>query len=192
MKSLTITLAIAFAAALLAATPAGAALQSGNVTLQAKLPAAVSAIGARFSPDGNTMYVTGASGLQIYDVSDAAAPWLLSVLPLPHFENEDVDVGRDTVVISNDPSFSTVGAIYLIDVSDPSTPSLRKTLVTKLPLGGATAGVQSTDNGHIANCIAGCDYLYTTGTEEGLTIYDIRDLDNPRYVKAFPMPIPKG
>jgi hypothetical protein len=46
-------------------------------------------------------------------VSDAAAPTLLSVLPLPHFENEDVDVGRDTVVIANDPSFSTVGAIYL-------------------------------------------------------------------------------
>jgi len=192
MRQLTIALACALTAALLAAAPAGAVLQSPNVTLQAKLPEAVSAIGARFSPDGNTMYVTGATGLQIYDVSDAAAPVRLSTLPLPHFENEDVDVGRDTVVISNDPSFSTVGAIYLIDVSDPSAPSLRKTLVTKLPVGGGTLGVQSTENGHIANCIAGCDYLYTTGTEEGLTIYDIRDLDNPRYVKKFTMPVPKG
>ena len=46
-----------------------------------------------------------------------------------------------------------------------------------------------TGNGHIANCIAGCDYLYTTGTSAGLcAIYDIRDLDNPRFVKTFPLP----
>lgn len=62
MRQLTIALACALAAALLAAAPAGAVLQSPNVTLQAKLPEAVSAIGARFSPDGDTMYVTGAKG----------------------------------------------------------------------------------------------------------------------------------
>lgn len=83
MRPLTIALACALAAALLAAAPAGAVIQSGNVTLQAKLPEAVSAIGARFSPGGDTMYVTGAKGLLIYDVSDAAAPKRLSVLPLP-------------------------------------------------------------------------------------------------------------
>ena len=46
----------------------------------------------------------------------------------------------------------------------------------------------NTDNGHIANCIAGCDYLYTTGTAEGLTVYDIRDLDAPKFVKTIPLP----
>ena len=93
---------------------------SSNVTLVNKLPEAVGAIGARFSPDGKLMYVTTAKGLHIYDVRAAAAPQRVGVLPLPHFENEDVDVGRNTVVISNDPSFSGVGAIYLIDVADPS------------------------------------------------------------------------
>ena len=121
-----------------------------------------------------------------------AAPRRVSVLPLPHFENEDVDVGRNTVVISNDPSFTGVGAIYLIDVTDPSNPRLRKTLVTNVPGVGDAIGVDNTENGHIANCINGCSYLYTTGTAEGLSIYDIRDLDNPRFVKTFKMPIPKG
>jgi hypothetical protein len=192
MSMLKIALACALAAALLVPATAGAVIQSDNVRLETKLPEAVSAIGARFSPDGKLMYVTGAKGLSIYDVSQAAAPRLLSVLPLPHFENEDVDVGRDTVVISNDPSFTGTGEIYLIDVRDPSRPVLRKTLVTKLPVIGGTVGVSDTDNGHIANCINGCSYLYTTGTEEGLTIYDIRDLDNPRFVKKFAMPVPKG
>ena len=104
-------------AALAAAAPAGAApLRSDNVTLLGKIPDSAGAIGARFSADGRTMFVTSATGLQIYDVSQPATPRKLSQVPLPHFENEDVDVGRNTVVITNDPSFSNVGMIYLIDV----------------------------------------------------------------------------
>jgi hypothetical protein len=59
--------AIALLAGLLAlclATPAGAAIQSDNVTLLGKVPDSAGAIGARFSPDGATMYVTSATGLQ--------------------------------------------------------------------------------------------------------------------------------
>jgi hypothetical protein len=103
-------LAAAFALLVFAA-PAQAQFKSPNVSLQGKLPQSAGAIGARFSEDGSTMYVSSASGLQVYDVSAPATPKQLSQLPLPHFENEDVDVGRDTVVITNDPSFSGVGAI---------------------------------------------------------------------------------
>src|SRR3954469_7236613 len=124
-------------------------MQSDNVRLLGKLPDSAGAIGARFSPDGRTMYVSSATGLQVYDVSVPAAPRKLSQLPLPHFENEDVDVGRDTVVITNDPSFSGVGMIYLIDVSNPAKPVLRSTLPTNVPV----AGTNNSDNGHIANCI---------------------------------------
>ena len=169
---------------LILAAPAGAAPQSDNVRLLGKLPDSAGAIGARFSPDGETMYVTSATGLQIYDVAVPAVPRKLSQLALPHFENEDVDVGRDTVVISNDPSFSGVGAIYLIDVADPRAPRIRSVLPTNLP----AIGQENSDNGHIANCIAGCDYLYTTGTSEGLTVYDIRDLDAPRKAGVVALP----
>ncbi len=53
-------------------------------------------------------YVTGAKGLTIYDVTDPALPRLIGHLPLPHFQNEDVDVSEDgsRVIISSD----TVGA----------------------------------------------------------------------------------
>jgi hypothetical protein len=178
--------ALTFLLVLALAAPAGAAMQSDNVRVLGKLPDSAGAIGARFSPDGETMYVTSATGLQIYDVSVPAVPRKLSQLPLPHFENEDVDVGRDTVVISNDPSFSGVGALYLIDVADPRAPRLRTVLPTNVPV----LGQENTGNGHIANCIAGCDYLYTTGTSEGLVVYDIRDLDAPR--KAATIPLPGG
>jgi hypothetical protein len=183
MSRFAIVLAGLFAA-LGAAAPADAQFKSPNVTVQGKLPQSAGAIGARFSPDGTTMYVSSATGLQVYDVSTPAAPKQLAQLPLPHFENEDVDVGRNTVVITNDPSFSGVGVIYLIDVSDPAHPALRSTLPTNVPV----AGTNNTDNGHIANCIQGCDYLYTTGTSEGLAVYDIRDLDAPKFVKTIALP----
>ena len=124
------------------AAPAQAQLQSSNVSLLGKLPQSAGAIGARFSPDGDTMYVSSATGLQVYDVSAAATPRHIAQLPLPHFENEDVDVGRDTVVITNDPSFSTVGAIYLIDVADPANPVLRSVLPTVS--GNAATGTSRT------------------------------------------------
>jgi hypothetical protein len=179
------SLAVALAAlTLLPATASAQAMQSDNVELLGKLPDAAGAIGARFSPDGETMYVTSATGLGIYDVTTPERPALLSRLPLPHFENEDVDVGRDTVVVTNDPSFSGFGAIYLIDVSDPRAPRIRSALPTSLA--GLADG--DTGNGHIANCIQDCDYLYTTGTSEGLSIYDIRDLDAPHFVKTFAIP----
>jgi hypothetical protein len=174
-RALLLTLVI------LAALPAAASaqgLKSDNVSVIGKLPDAAGAIGARFSPDGDTMYVTSATGLGIYDITTPASPQLLSRLPLPHFENEDVDVGRDTVVITNDPSFSGVGAIYLIDVTNPAAPALRSVLNTTFDTG----------NGHIANCVADCQYLYTTGTSEGLSIYDIRDLANPQFVKTVAVP----
>jgi hypothetical protein len=166
------------------AAPAAAAIQSDNVSLLGKVPDSAGAIGARFSPDGDTMYVTSATGLQIYDVARPEQPRKLSQLALPHLENEDVDVGRDTVIISNDPAFTGVGVLYLIDVSNPRLPLLRSTLPTNVPI----VGEDNSDNGHIANCINGCDYLYTTGSSEGLTVYDIRDLSAPRKAGVIAMP----
>ena len=59
------------------------------------------AIGVRFSPGGETMYVTDATGLGIYDVTNPASPQMRSHLPLP----------RATEAPN--------GAMHLVDVSDP-------------------------------------------------------------------------
>jgi hypothetical protein len=167
--------------------------RSANVTELGTLPEAVGAIGARFSPDGDTMYVTSATGLGIYDVSQPEAPQRLSRLPLPHFENEDVDVGhiggRDYVIITNDPSFTGVGVIYVIDVTDPSAPSLASATPVEVPgLNGVATNTPGSSNGHIANCIAGCRYLWTTGSSDGLTVFDLADPTKPHYVGVFKVP----
>ncbi len=193
---------VAVVALLLAAAPASAQLRSDNVTLEGKLPVPAP-IGAHFSTDGDTMFVTGAGGLHAFDVGEPARPTPLGQLVLPHFENEDVDFGhigeRDVVIISNDPSFNlgAFGAFYVIDVTNPLTPTILAIEPTKVPgdvasLMGSEAS--QTSNGHIANCIPSaddtCAYLYTTGSEDGLTIYDLGDPSDPQFVKTFPMPAP--
>jgi hypothetical protein len=188
------SLLIALAALLAAAPAAGAAplFASDNVELVDELPEATGAIGARFSRDGRTMFVTAASGLLVYDVSEPQAPRKLSQIPLPHFENEDVDLGhvagRDIVVISNDPSFTGVGVLYVFDVTDPSNPQRIATHLTEAPLVGGLAGAEGTSNGHIANCIQDCRWLWTTGSSEGITVYDLSDPTNPRHMGAFTLP----
>jgi hypothetical protein len=187
-------LAVVLVGLLVAPSAQAAALfKSANVTELGTLPDAVGAIGARFSPDGNTMYVTSATGLGIYDVSRPEAPQRLSRLPLPHFENEDVDVGhiggRDYVIITNDPSFTRVGVIYVIDVTDPASPSLASATPVEVPgLNGVATGTPGSSNGHIANCVAGCRYLWTTGSSEGLTVFDLADPTRPEYLGAFKVP----
>jgi hypothetical protein len=186
---------LALAAAVLAA-PGGASaaplFQSENVQHVGSLPEAAGAIGARFSDDGETMYVSAATGLLIYDVSAPAAPRKLSQLALPHFENEDVDLGhvggRDIVVISNDPSFTGVGILYVIDVTDPAAPSVIAAKPTEAPLIGGAIGAEGTGNGHTASCIDDCRWLWTTGTSEGITVYDLSDPAAPRHVGAFTLP----
>ena len=73
--------ALTLAGAALLLVPAAASaqgLKSDNVTVVGKLPDAVGAIGARFSPDGDTMYVTSATVLRIFnDVTAPESPQLL-------------------------------------------------------------------------------------------------------------------
>ena len=102
-----------------------------------------------------------------------------------------MDVGDGIVVITNDPSFSTVGALYVIDVRDPAKPTLRSVTPTQTAapaLCNDAAGVKGTNNGHIANCINDCRYLWTTGTEEGITVYDLRDQRTPKPMGTFKSP----
>jgi hypothetical protein len=189
-----VALACVLAGLLIAPSAQAAALfKSANVTELGTLPEAVGAIGARFSPDGTTMYVTSATGLGIYDVSRPEDPQRLSRLALPHFENEDVDVGhidgRDYVIITNDPSFTGVGVIYVIDVTDPASPSLASATPVEVPgLNGVATNTPGSSNGHIANCVAGCRYLWTTGSSEGLTVFDLADPSKPEYLGAFKVP----
>ena len=142
-------------------------LVSGNVELVTTIPNA-GVIGARFRK--GVMYVTSVSGLTTYDVSDPANPTVLGTLPLPHFENEDVDLGGNILLISNDAAEST-GVLYVIDITDPAAPAL----LTAFPMGGA-AGVGGP--GHTASCVLACRYAWVTDGG-GIKVIDLTDPAHP-------------
>src|SRR3954447_15160689 len=163
-SGLTVTraCALAVALALMAAAPAFAApFHSDNVQLVTKLPDTAGAASARFV--GKHMYVSTWKGLSVFDISKADDPQRVGFLPLPHFENEDVDAAGDIVIISNDPS-EGIGLIYVIDVSNPTTPTIRSVIPNGLITGDPIEADNPSYTGHIANCIQACKYLWTTGT----------------------------
>jgi hypothetical protein len=180
------------AAALLllaAAVPASAApFHSDNVQLVTKLPETAGAASARFV--GKHMYVSTWKGLSIFDISAPDDPQRVGFLPLPHFENEDVDAASDIVIVSNDPS-EGIGLIYVIDVSNPATPTIRSVMPNGLITGDGLLPDNPSATGHIANCVQACKYLWMTGTEQGVVVYDLRDPDNPKFANTFQMPKPK-
>src|SRR5687767_7492645 len=116
----------ALVALLVAVAPARAQEMSSNVTSVASIPEMKAAIAINFIDDA--MFVSTATGVFSYDVSDPANPTPLGALPMYIWENEDmdVDVERKRLFISRDPrGFTTpatpgaafpVGAVHVIDV----------------------------------------------------------------------------
>ena len=149
---------------------------SGNVRLKCAITNP-GVIGANFKKynDGKTyMFVTAVSGLHVYDVSKAGDPQPVASMALPHFENEDVDLGGNILMISNDAAEST-GLLYLINISDPTNPvpAYNPPIpVTHYPfdMGGnpVTGGP-----GHTASCVNNCDFAWITNGG-GLNVYDLR------------------
>jgi hypothetical protein len=170
---------------------------SANVESVATIPELKSAISINFIDD--TMFVSTAAGIFSYDVSDPASPQLLGSLPMYIWENEDVDVDpkRKRLFISRDPrGFTTpaspgsafpVGAVHIIDVSDPSF--LKQDGFFTVPAG------------HTTTCVNACDFVWTAGPYKneqtqpadwvGRPIYatDVTDPANP---KPCPDPIATG
>ena len=99
-RKLVSLVALAAAIAVCGATPAfGQSLPiepplatSSNVHPVTHIPG--SAAGMNFS--GHYAYVTGWSGVTVLDIAQADSPKLVGELPLPHFENEDVDLCGDS------------------------------------------------------------------------------------------------
>ncbi|MFN2642790.1 MAG: LVIVD repeat-containing protein [Actinomycetota bacterium] len=166
-------------------------LSSSNVELVAQVPlrgaSAFGAAGGHFSTRtvaGVTrtfFYVTGTtSGLSVFDATDPFTPVVVGDLALPHWENEDVDLAGDTLLISADGSFGA--ALFVIDISLPTAPRLRATY--KFQDNSATWGTGKP--GHIANCILECRYAYVTGARSGYVgIVDLGDGTDPSFQPAL-------
>jgi hypothetical protein len=178
-------LILVLAALLATAAPADAA-NSPNVKPVAHLPELAAAISANFI--GDTMFVSTATGVYSYDVSDPANPKRLGALPMYIWENEDVDVDpvHKRLFISRDPRGFTspaipgdtfpYGGVHIIDVSDPAN-------LTQITFFLVPAG-------HTTTCVNACDTIWTAGPYAndqanpglvGRPIYatDVRDPMNP-------------
>jgi hypothetical protein len=158
------------------ATPAPPLRTSDNVHLLSTIPGSYA--GIAFA--GTHAYATGwGTGLTVLDISKPSAPSIVGQLPLPHFENEDVEVCGDTVLISNDRESKDYGGVLnVIDVANPSLP----TLLASLPLGLTGTGRGA---GHIANFVnAGCTQVWVDGGDH-VEVVDLSDRTAPKSLGLF-------
>jgi hypothetical protein len=116
---------------------------SSNVHLVAHVPG--SAAGMNFKD--HYAYVSGWGGISVLDIARADSPQLVGLLPLPHFENEDVDLCGNTLIVVHDRQVSDLGALmYVVSIANPTSP----VVTAILPLGLTGSGRGS---GHIANFV---------------------------------------
>src|SRR3954469_3745617 len=124
-----------------AVTPEPPLAASSNVHVLDHIPG--SAAGMNFKD--HYAFVTGWTGLEVLDIAKPESPQIVGRLALPHFENEDVDLCGNTLIIVNDREAKDLGSImYVVDISNPTEPSISAVL----PLGLTGSGRGS---GHIAN-----------------------------------------
>ncbi|HKO75401.1 MAG TPA: hypothetical protein VJU01_08825, partial [Gaiellaceae bacterium] len=167
-----LTLVLATGALLARSETGGAAVvepplaTSSNVHLVAHIPG--SAAGMNFKD--HYAYVSGWGGITVLDIAQAASPKVAAVLPLPHFENEDVDLCGNTLIVVNDREAQDLGSImYVLTIANPTQPVVQAIL----PLGGTGSGRGS---GHIANFVKpDCSQLWV----DGGNLVEVVDLSVP-------------
>jgi hypothetical protein len=183
IKYLTSLFALTAAGAVLTAMPAageGVALEppiaaSSNVQLVAHVPG--SAAGMNFKD--HYAYVSGWGGITVLDIAKADSPQLVGLLPLPHFENEDVDLCGDTLIVVNDRATRDLGSImYVVSIAKPTSPVVSAVL----PLGLTGSGRGS---GHIANFVKpDCSQAWVDGGDH-VEVVDLTVPAAPRSLGKF-------
>jgi hypothetical protein len=167
----SIVLGAVLAAALVLPVSAGAQLPVGaqmeGVEHVRNIPVNGS-VGANFR--GKYMFVTGTvgspktdpglatqinyGGLWVYDISDAGNPQLVSHLPVPHYENEDVSIGGNRLLISGDGTFGGSNLV-VVDIANAEAPKIEQ--IINISPGVGTPG-------HTATCIQECKYAWVAGS----------------------------
>ena len=139
---------------------------SSNVQYVGHIPG--SAAGMNFKD--HYAYVSGWGGITVLDIAQPEAPKPVGALPLPHFENEDVDLCGNTLLVVNDRVEADLGSVmYVISIANRTTPVLSAVL----PLGLTGEGRGS---GHIANFVKpDCTQAWVDGGE----LVEVVDLSIP-------------
>jgi LVIVD repeat-containing protein len=140
---------------------------SSNVHVLGHVPG--SAAGMNFKD--HYAFVSGWGGITVLDIAKADSPQRAGALALPHFENEDVDLCGNVLLVVNDREAKDLGSImYVIDISKPTSPAIEAIL----PLGLTGSGRGS---GHIANFVkTDCSQAWVDGGDH----VEVVDLTNPK------------
>ena len=148
---------------------------SSNVQLVGHIPG--SAAGMNFKD--HYAYVSGWGGITVLDIAIADSPQVVNVVPLPHFENEDVDLCGNTLLVVNDREARDLGSLmYVLSLANPAAP----TVVAILPLGLTGNGRGS---GHIANFVkADCSQAWVDGGDH-VEVVDLSVPSAPRSLGKF-------
>lgn len=145
----------------------GSGLSSDNVTYVNTMSLEVgSATGAR--QVGKYLYIAGAKGFSIYDVSKPRDPELVSTtLTGFQFPNEDVDTNGKILLLSNDQAPARLVGFQVWDVSDRAAP-VKLGAITEL-------------RDHTFSCVLNCTWAYGSRG----SIIDLRDPNNPRLAGSW-------
>ena len=181
IKNLLSMLGLAAVVAVLMAMPAsGEGLEpplanSSNVEYLTNIPG--TAAGMVFKD--HYAYVSGWGGITVLDIAKADSPQVVGALPLPHFENEDVDLCGNTLIVVNDREAKDLGSImYVISIANPAMP----TVSAILPLGLTGSGRGS---GHIANFVKpDCSQAWVDGGDL-VEVVDLTVPSAPRSLGKF-------
>ena len=145
----------------------------------------------------STQAVTG--GLFAFDITDPEKPLVTGALPIPHHENEDLQVSakRQLAVISQQPYRSNPedttsaylpGREFLVDVSIPSAMRLVSVIDMPATVGTRADGRSLGGPGHTTTLVDHDNYLWVSGARNGAVwVIDIRDAAHPKglgYIKS--------
>src|SRR3954451_4741091 len=183
VKGLLSLFAIAAAAAALIALPSSSKgdsvepplAASSNVHFVSHVPG--TAAGMNFKD--HYAFVSGWAGITVLDIAKADSPQLVGVLPLPHFENEDVDLCGDTLTVVNDREAKDLGSVmYVVSIANRTSPVVQAVL----PLGLTGNGRGS---GHIANFVKpDCSQAWVDGGNQ-VEVVDLTTPSAPRSLGKF-------
>ena len=182
-----------------------------NVRLLATMPTGTGTGGAflgstYFQTSAETVWFNALSsqavsgGLLAFDASNPEQPVVTGSLPIPHHENEDLQLSatRQLAVISQqpyrqDPTDNTSaylpGRQFLVDVSTPSAMTLLSVFDTPAGVGAREDGRTLGGPGHTTTLVGGDQYLWVSGARNGqVYVVDIRDASRPKGLGYFRTP----
>lgn len=187
---------------ILAALPvsAGAApdtpVVSGNVTVIGNIPE-LGAVGGHVRTVNTLLgpktyfMMSGASGVSAYDITIPEAPVLAGRLVVPHWSNEDVEVGGDLMLVGNDPQWmdiarvtgpTALGGLYILDISQLPVITFA---YTNPATGNRWLDPVTGYAGHTTTCVrTDCSYAILNGVSE-VTVVDLRNPGEPKVVTRF-------